>query len=47
VIKDLTNNAWSDLNYISPGVFGAVRGENTLVVYDVAGNTTTQAFSLR
>src|SRR5690606_14183272 len=29
-----------------PGVFGGVEGENTLVVYDVAGNTTTFVFTL-
>ena len=45
-VKDLTNNAWSDLNFVKPGAFGGVRGENTLVVYDVAGNTTTVTFTL-
>lgn len=44
--KDLTNNAWSDINYVKPGTFGAVAGENTLVVYDVAGNTETIVFNL-
>lgn len=34
------------INQVKPGVFGAVRGQNTLVVHDVAGNTTTVAFSL-
>ncbi len=47
VVKDLTDNAWSDLNNLAPGVFGAVRGQNTLVVYDVAGNSSTQVFTLR
>jgi len=46
VEKDLTNNAWSDLNYVKPGAFGAVAGLNTLVVYDVAGNTKTLTFTL-
>lgn len=46
VVKDLTNNAWSDVNFIAPGVFGAVAGANTLVVYDVAGNTETVTFTL-
>lgn len=41
------DNVWSDLNHIRPGVFGAVRGQNTLVVHDVAGNTTTVPFTLR
>ncbi|MDO9396414.1 MAG: LamG-like jellyroll fold domain-containing protein, partial [Herbiconiux sp.] len=45
-VKDLTDNAWSDVNFIKPGVFGAVKGANTLVVQDVAGNTTTVQFTL-
>ncbi|MFF2372260.1 alkaline phosphatase family protein [Agromyces sp. NPDC058110] len=45
-VKDLVNNAWSDLNGVKPGVFGAVRGANTLVVHDVAGNTSTIGFTL-
>ncbi len=47
VTKDLTDNAWSDVNFVKPGVFGAVPGANTLVVHDVAGNTTTVEFTLR
>lgn len=46
VVKDLTDNAWSDVNFVKPGVFGAVAGENTLVAYDVAGNTETVTFTL-
>lgn len=46
VVKDLSNNAWSDLNFVAPGVFGAVEGKNTLVVYDVAGNTSKVKFTL-
>ena len=46
VVKDLTNNAWSDVNFIKPGVFGGVQGANTLVVHDVAGNTETYTFTL-
>ncbi|MDR7187125.1 hypothetical protein J2X85_004195 [Microbacterium trichothecenolyticum] len=46
VTKDLTNNAWSDVNFIAPGTFGAVKGANTLVVFDVAGNTATYSFTL-
>lgn len=46
VVKDLANNAWSDLNFVKPGVFGAVVGQNTLVVHDVAGNTSTVVFTL-
>lgn len=45
-VKDLSNNAWSDVNYVKPGTFGAVKGTNTLVVYDVAGNTETYTFTL-
>jgi hypothetical protein len=39
--KDLSNNKWSDVNYIEPGKFGAVEGENTMIVYDVLGNNAT------
>ncbi|UOE45066.1 hypothetical protein [Agromyces larvae] len=46
VEKNLSDNAWSDLNFVRPGVFGAVLGTNTLVVYDVAGNTSTTEFTL-
>ncbi|WP_210418421.1 M14 family zinc carboxypeptidase [Agromyces intestinalis] len=46
VEKDLTDNAWSDLNFVRPGIFGAVAGENTLVVFDVAGNAKTLTFTL-
>ncbi len=46
VMKDLTNNTWSDLNNLKPGVFGAIEGENTIVLYDVAGNTTTLVITL-
>lgn len=45
-VKDLTNNTWSDVNFIKPGTFGAVQGANTLVVFDVAGNTQTITFTL-
>lgn len=46
VVKDLTDNAWSDVNFLRPGTFGAVQGANTMVVHDVAGNTTTVDFTL-
>ncbi|ANC32188.1 S8 family serine peptidase [Isoptericola dokdonensis] len=46
VEKDLTDNVWSDLNYVRPGVFGAKAGNNTLKVHDVAGNVTTVRFTL-
>lgn len=46
VEKDLSNNAWSDVNQVKVGSFGAVHGENTLVVYDVAGNQFTVTFTL-
>ncbi|WP_235567390.1 endo-beta-N-acetylglucosaminidase H [Microbacterium sp. Root280D1] len=46
VVKDLADNAWSDLNFVKPGVFGAVVGENTLQVVDVAGNVTELSFVL-
>lgn len=44
--KDLTNNPWSDVNFIRPGEFGAVSGENELIVYDVVGNSSTYTFTL-
>ncbi|WP_402461518.1 alpha-L-arabinofuranosidase C-terminal domain-containing protein [Isoptericola aurantiacus] len=44
--KNLSDNVWSDLNFVKPGVFGGVEGENTLVVHDVAGNTATVEFTL-
>ena len=46
VTKDLSNNVWSDLNGVKPGTFGAVEGQNTLEVYDVAGNVTIVVFTL-
>lgn len=46
VVKDLTDNAWSDVNFIKPGTFGAKKGENTINVFDVAGNTTELTFVL-
>ncbi|GAA3639864.1 hypothetical protein GCM10022200_24240 [Microbacterium awajiense] len=46
IVKDLTDNTWSDVNFVRPGVFGAVAGENVLVVYDVAGNSSTRSFTL-
>ena len=45
-VKDLSNNAWSDVNFVKPGTFGAVTGDNTLVAYDVLGNSTTITFTL-
>jgi len=46
VPKDLSDNKWSDLNFVKDGAFGGVEGTNTLVVYDVAGNSTTLVFTL-
>lgn len=46
VKKELTNNKWSDVNGVKPGTFGAVEGENTLVIFDAAGNSTTYVFYL-
>jgi hypothetical protein len=46
VTKDLTNNPWSDVNGIRPGVFGAVSGANEMVVFDAAGNTASYTFEL-
>lgn len=46
VVKDMTNNDWSDINDVKPGTFGAVEGVNKLVVYDAAGNSATVVFTL-
>ncbi|WP_460786061.1 rhamnogalacturonan lyase family protein [Microbacterium tumbae] len=46
VEKDLSDDVYSDLNGVKPGVFGAVEGANELKVYDVAGNVTTVDFAL-
>lgn len=46
VVKDLTDNQWSDVNGVKPGTFGAIEGPNTLVAYDVYGNTTTYEFTI-
>ncbi len=46
VLKDLTDDRWSDLNFVKSGAFGAVKGENTLQVLDVAGNATEVSFVL-
>ena len=45
-VKDLSDNVWSDVNSLAPGVFGAVAGANTLVAYDRLGNATTVEFEL-
>ncbi|WP_430785363.1 discoidin domain-containing protein [Actinoplanes sp. G11-F43] len=45
-VKDLTDNKWSDLNFVKPGVFGAIQGPNKLAVYDRAGNVTIVEFTL-
>lgn len=40
---ELTNNQWSDFNHANAGY---VDGENTIVVYDQAGNSTTVKFMI-
>lgn len=45
-VIDLVDDHWSDVNFIEPGVSGAVAGENILIVHDVAGNTHSVAFTL-
>ena len=45
--KELTNNAWSDVNFITVGSYGITDGQTvTVVAYDVAGNSTTQSYVL-
>ncbi|WP_418275242.1 glycosyl hydrolase family 95 catalytic domain-containing protein [Isoptericola jiangsuensis] len=45
-VKDLSDDRWSDVNFLTPGTFGAVQGENVLRVFDVAGNSSTVEFTL-
>ena len=40
---ELTNNQWSDFNHANAGY---VDGENTIVIYDQAGNSTTVKFMI-
>ncbi|WP_297238769.1 hypothetical protein, partial [uncultured Faecalicoccus sp.] len=40
---ELTNNQWSDINHANAGY---VDGENTIVVYDQAGNSTTVKYMI-
>jgi hypothetical protein len=44
VLKSYTPSVWSDLNGVTAGKLGAIAGENTLVLRDIAGNTTTYNF---
>lgn len=46
VNKNLTDATWSDVNNVKPGVFGAIEGLNTIVAFDVAGNSTSYTFVL-
>ncbi|WP_395640744.1 Ig-like domain repeat protein, partial [Pseudolysinimonas sp.] len=47
VLKDLTNNPWSDVNGITIGSFGIQDGVPfTVVAHDVLGNTTSATFTL-
>lgn len=47
VTTDMTNNQWSDANDIIPGNYwGAVEGQNTITLYDVAGNSSSHDFIL-
>lgn len=45
-VKNLTDDVWSDVNGLRPGVFGAVAGDNVLVAYDLAGNSVEYVFVL-
>lgn len=46
VVTPLSGESY-ELESVKPGTFGAVRGANTLVVYDVEGNAQTVTFTLR
>ena len=45
-VIELTDNNWSDLNNIAPGVMGGHLGENTVIVWDALGNSSQLTFSL-
>ena len=47
VPKDLTDNAWSDVNFLTVGKFGIAAGVPfDVVAYDVLGNASTTTFTL-
>ena len=46
VEKKITPNSVSDFNYITVGKYGAVYGENELVIYDAYGNEAKYTFTL-
>ena len=46
VVTELPAGQRSAIDRIRPGAYGAVRGHNTMVVHDVAGNTATFSFVL-
>ncbi|KSU54830.1 hypothetical protein SAMN05216418_1807 [Microbacterium enclense] len=46
VTTDLPNLRSASLDRVKPGVAGAQRGANELIVYDVAGNSATFTFTL-
>ncbi len=46
VEKTYAPNNWSDLNNVKPGQFGGVEGLNTLVLFDLGGNSTSYQFYL-
>ena len=46
-IKNLRDSVRSDVNFLKPGTLGAKKGKNTLVVFDVAGNSKSYSFTLR
>ncbi len=47
VPKDLTDNAWSDVNFLTVGKYGIAAGVPfDVVAYDVLGNASTTTFTL-
>lgn len=47
VVTDLADAVATSVDHLVIGSFGAVKGANTLVVFDIAGNSTTFAFDLK
>lgn len=44
--KDLTNAMYGDHDFVVPGMFGAIEGENEIKLADEAGNETSYKFTL-
>lgn len=41
VVKNVVPNQWTDLDFVTPGKYGAVEGDNILTAYDALGNVSS------